>query len=125
MEQKAKRDKLSDLEVMFCEFLVGCIRNSKIENIHSGKEVRTKTGDYSDVKIVTPYGELAWNEVSKISQEEMREIKDNVRKSIQNFIATAKEEYGIDINFDKNSVWTKKIEEYILPNKNKFYAFKK
>lgn len=124
-ELKSKRDKLSDLEKVFCENLVASARNSKIEDIHSGTPPLSKTGDYSDVKVVTPFGEIPWNKVSKISQKEMGELKDSIRESIQNFIVKAKEEYGIEIKFDENSMWTKMVKEHILPNKNKFYVFKK
>jgi hypothetical protein len=38
-----------------------CFRNSKLEVLHTGKSARSKTGDYSDVKVVTPYGEIPWD----------------------------------------------------------------
>lgn len=128
-EQEAKEPKagseLSDYEKVFCEQLLGYIRNSEIENIHAGKFPSSKTGDYSDVKVVTPYGEIPWNELSRISQKEMGEIKDSFRKSIQSFIIIAKEEYGIEIKIDENSQWAKLVKEHILSKKEKFYAFRK
>jgi hypothetical protein len=35
-----------------------CVRNSKLEELHTGKSPRSKTGDYSDVKVVTPYSDV-------------------------------------------------------------------
>lgn len=43
-----------------------------LEQFHGGEPVRSKTGDYSDVKVVTPDGEFPWTEVSRISDEEMK-----------------------------------------------------
>jgi hypothetical protein len=34
----------------------------------------SKTGDYSDVKVVTPDREIAWNDISRISNGEMKEL---------------------------------------------------
>lgn len=47
-------------------------RNGLIEDIHAGKSPVSITGDFSDVRVVTPLGEIAWTEVSRISQEEMK-----------------------------------------------------
>jgi len=47
-------------------------RNGPIEDIHAGKGPLSKTGDFSDVKVVTPYGEIPWNELSRITEEEMK-----------------------------------------------------
>ena len=51
-----------------------CFRNTEIENIHAGLVPSSSTGDFSDVKVVTPFGEIAWNELSRISQEEMKAL---------------------------------------------------
>jgi hypothetical protein len=62
--------------------VVTCVRNTILEDYHAGIGPSSKTGDYSDVKVVTPYGEIPWNEVSRISDEEMKvlmiEIVNNV-----------------------------------------------
>jgi hypothetical protein len=50
------------------------LRNTELENIHAGTWPSTKTGDYEDVKVVSPYGEIPWNELSRISQEEMKDL---------------------------------------------------
>ena len=39
-----------------------CFRNSILENLHAGKVPDSKCGDYSDVVVKTPYGEIPWNE---------------------------------------------------------------
>ena len=55
-----------------------CFRNTKLENLHAGKSPSSKTGDYSDVKVVTPYGEIPWNEVSRFNDDEMKELMIDV-----------------------------------------------
>ena len=59
-----------------------CVRLTSIEKIHEGKLVRTKVGDYSDVKVVTPFGEIPWSEVSRITQEEMKVFNKEVVNKI-------------------------------------------
>jgi len=55
-----------------------CFRNSKLEEPHMGKSPRSKTGDYSDVKVVTPYGEIPWNDLSRLNDDEMKELMIDV-----------------------------------------------
>jgi hypothetical protein len=43
-----------------------CFRNSiALEDFHAGKAAISRIGDYSDVKVVTPDREIAWNDVSR------------------------------------------------------------
>lgn len=55
-----------------------CYRNTQLENLHAGTFPSSKIGDYSDVKVVSPYGEIPWNEVSRISDEEMCPLNKEV-----------------------------------------------
>ena len=49
-------------------------RNTILETIHAGRGVTSRTGRYDDVKVVTPDGEIPWNDVSHISDEQMRTL---------------------------------------------------
>jgi len=49
-------------------------RNTILEDIHAGRGVSSKTGTFEDVKVVTPYGEIPWNDVSHISDDQMRTL---------------------------------------------------
>ena len=52
-----------------------CFRNTNIEDIHAGISPVSKTGDFSDVFVVDATGnKIPWNEVSRISQAEMKEL---------------------------------------------------
>lgn len=56
-------------------------RNTFLEDIHAGTEPFSEAGDYSDVKVVTPRGEIPWAEVSRINNDEMRTLmKEAVNK---------------------------------------------
>ena len=51
---------------------------SCIEDIHAGVEPSSKTGHFSDAKLVTPYGEIPWNNLSRIRNDEMRDFMKQV-----------------------------------------------
>jgi hypothetical protein len=55
-----------------------CVRNTCIEDIHAGVEPSSKAGDFSDVNVVTPYGEIPWNKLSRIRDDEMRDFMKQV-----------------------------------------------
>src|ERR1700730_15428448 len=50
-----------------------CVRNA-LENLHAGIFPSSQTGDYSDVTVVTPYGEIPWSQLGRISDEEMKPL---------------------------------------------------
>ena len=50
-----------------------CVRNTFLERLHMGLTPKTKTGDYSDVKVIDGFGrETPWTETSKINDDEMK-----------------------------------------------------
>ena len=55
-----------------------CVRNTCIEDIHAGVEPCSKAGDFSDAKLVTSYGEIPWNNLSRIRNDEMRDFMKQV-----------------------------------------------
>lgn len=63
-----------DLDLMARSLVEVCFRNTKIEDLHAGVFPRSANGDWSDVRVVTPFGEIAWTDLSRISDAEMREI---------------------------------------------------
>jgi hypothetical protein len=62
-------------------------RNTLLEDIHAGRGVRSKTGTFDDVKVVTPYGDIPWNEVSHISDEQMRTLMIKAVNTIYTMLA--------------------------------------
>jgi hypothetical protein len=55
-----------------------CVRNTFLEELHAGTAPSSQVGDYSDVKVVTPYGEIEWNNVSRITQDQMKTLMKQV-----------------------------------------------
>lgn len=63
-----------------------CVRHTLIEEIHAGKSPITKTGDYSDVKVIDADGrEIPWNEVSRISDDEMKILMKSIVNRLYTF----------------------------------------
>jgi hypothetical protein len=59
-----------------------CVRNTFLEDLHAGISPSSKTGDYSDVKVVSPYGEIPWSKLSRLSDDEMRQLMKEVVNKI-------------------------------------------
>ena len=55
-----------------------CFRNSALEDLHTGMVPDSKTGDYSDVVVHTPFGQIPWNELSRFDNAEMKALMVDV-----------------------------------------------
>jgi hypothetical protein len=65
-----------------------CFRNSKLEDFHAGTFPSSQADDYSDVKVVSPYGEIAWNNLSRLSDDEMKALMIDVVDRCDRFLAS-------------------------------------
>jgi hypothetical protein len=84
-----------------------CVRNVEIENIHAAKPIVTKTGDYSDVKVIDAEGnEFAWPEVYNISDEEVELLMKGIVNRLYTFMMQ-----GDDPRFDKNMDYHKRFSQ--------------
>ncbi len=63
-----------------------CVRNSSLEALHAGVFPSSETGDYTDVKVVSPYGEIAWHRVSRMSDEEMKQLSEDIVNRLYTFL---------------------------------------
>jgi hypothetical protein len=63
-----------------------CFRNSELENLHAGKFPSSTSGDYLDVKVVSPNGDIAWNELSRLSDDEMKVLMIDVVNHCDKFL---------------------------------------
>jgi len=68
--------------------VMGVRNNTDLEDLHAGISPASKTGDYSDVKVVTPYGEIEWNQLSRISDPEMRSLMLSVERALELALCT-------------------------------------
>src|SRR5947209_309337 len=82
----------STLAVLLAKSIAAlCVRNTFLEELHSGTAPSSKSGDYSDVKVVTPYGEIPWQQVSRISDEEMKHLMKDIANRIYTFLCRQEE----------------------------------
>lgn len=49
-----------------------CFRNTRLADFHAGIVPDTQAGDYSDVRVVSPFGEIPWPRLSRLSDDDMR-----------------------------------------------------
>jgi hypothetical protein len=65
-----------------------CVRRGYLEKLHAGITPVTRSGDYSDVKVIDADGrEIPWNQVSRINQDEMKTLMTGVVNRIHTFLA--------------------------------------
>lgn len=55
-----------------------CFRNTALEDYHAGITPYSEAGDYSDVFVKTPAGEIPWSKLSRLSDEEMKTLMIDV-----------------------------------------------
>ena len=59
-----------------------CFRNTVLEEFHPGTVPDSRSGHFSDVVVKTPYGEIPWSDLSRLSDEEMKlVVRDAVNKT--------------------------------------------
>ena len=68
-----------------------CVRNSGIEDLHAGTFPDSRRGDFSDVKVVSPYGEIPWTDLSRISDEEMKRLMIEIVDRVFTFLTFPEE----------------------------------
>jgi len=84
-----------------------CVRNTEIEDIHAGTAPVTKTGDYSDVKVIDAEGrEIPWNEVSRISNDEMKGLMKQIVNRLYTFFIQ-----GEDPRFQKQAEYFERVSQ--------------
>lgn len=72
-----------ELQQRFAKYVaLRCFRNSTLENLHSGKVPASKTGDYSDVVVHTPFGQIPWREISRFNDAEMKDLMIDVNNKV-------------------------------------------
>jgi hypothetical protein len=88
-----------------------CVRNGFLEDLHSGITPSSKAGDYSDVKVVTPYGEIPWEKVSRISDVEMKRLIKGVVNQIYTFLCRKDDPAYLESFINMGSRYTVRWDE--------------
>ena len=79
-----------------------CVRRGYLEKLHTGITPVTRTGDYSDVKVIDAEGrEIPWNEVSRIDQAEMKILITGVVDRVYTFLVRTIFSPVQDLKFEK------------------------
>jgi hypothetical protein len=65
-----------------------CFRNSLLEDLHAGISPSSAAGDYSDVQVSSPYGSIPWPKVSRLNDDEMKDLMIDVVNRAYRFIHT-------------------------------------
>jgi ligand-binding SRPBCC domain-containing protein len=72
-----------------------CFRNTMLEDLHAGITPDSQTGDYTDVVVRSPYGEIPWPKLSRLSDEEMKALMiDVVNKTYRALIVLFDDRLG-------------------------------
>jgi hypothetical protein len=75
------------LQKRLAKYLVQrCFRNSVLEDLHAGIAPDSKAGDYSDVLVSTPFGEIPWPKLSRFVDEEMKALMIDVVQKTYEFV---------------------------------------
>lgn len=75
------------LQHMALALVESCFRNSILEDWHAGREIISPAGDFSDVKIVTPAGEMPYLDASRISDAEIKALMQQVVDAVFTFLS--------------------------------------
>jgi hypothetical protein len=51
-----------------------CFRNTILDDLHAGITPDSQIGDYTDVVVRSPYGEIPWPNLSRLNDEEMKAL---------------------------------------------------
>ena len=69
-----------------------CFRNTKLEDFHAGIFPSSQAGDFADVKVVSPFGEIPWSRLGRLSDDEMRVLMIDVVNHCYAFLTDLFEE---------------------------------
>ena len=75
-----------------------CFRNTMLEDLHAGITPDSQTGDYTDVVVRSPYGEIPWPKLSRLGDQEMKALMiDVVNKTYRALIVLFDDRLGDEL----------------------------
>jgi hypothetical protein len=83
-----------------------CVRHTCLEDLHSGEPVVSKTGDFSDVKVLTADGEIPWTEVSRISEPEMKKLMKQIVDKLYTVLVSLEDQEAMHLVFRRGHDYT-------------------
>lgn len=100
-----------------------CVRNTFLEDLHSGITASSQSGDYSDVKVVTPHGEIPWRQLSRLSDDEMKRLMKEIVDKVYTFLCRQEEPEFLDAFLRMGDLYASRWDEprmeqrFVLPVK--------
>jgi hypothetical protein len=100
-----------------------CVRNTFLEDLHSGTTPSSKTEDYSDVKVVTPYGEIPWHKLSRISDDEMKRLIKEIVNKVYTFLNRQADPAFLEAFLRMGEMYTRQwdepelVDDFVIPAK--------
>jgi hypothetical protein len=118
MSQESEKKMAADMAKIMTMI---CVRNTRLENIHSGIVPTSNTGDFSDVMVVDADGnKIPWNDVSHFDDNEMRELTREIVNRLYTFHLK-----GNDPDFRKLiNKWAPIAQKWDEPELDGFYVQK-
>lgn len=99
----SKEKKIELLSSIFAQVARNAMEGSTGEGrLHGGTYPSSLVGDYSDVYVITPYGFIPWNNLSKTNNKILSEIKKQIKKEIKLYLNILIND--IDIQLSENFV---------------------
>jgi hypothetical protein len=84
-----------EIQKRLAKYLVlQCFRNSVLEDLHAGTCPDSAAGDFSDVRVSSPYGVIPWAKLSRLNDDEMKVLMIDVVNRTYRFIHTLLNENG-------------------------------
>ena len=74
-------------------FVLQCVRNSQLEDLHAGIAPSSATDDYADVIVTSPLGTIPWPRVSRLNDEEMKQLVIDVVDRTYQFLHALLDEH--------------------------------
>lgn len=118
------RDADTSLAALLAKSIAAlCVRNTFLEDLHSGITPSSQSGDYSDVKVVTPYGEIPWNKLSRLSDEEMKRLMKEIGDKTYTFLCRQEEPEFLKAFLRMGEMYAARwdeprmAEKFVLPDK--------
>jgi hypothetical protein len=102
-----------------------CVRNTFLEDLHAGITPSSQSGDNSDVKVVTSYGEIPWGNLSRISDEEMKRLMKEIVDKLYTFLCRQEDPEFLEALLALGGRYTARWDEprleegFVLPAKRR------
>lgn len=100
-----------------------CVRNTFLEDLPSGITPSSQSGAYSDVKVVTPYGEIPWHKLSRLSDDEMKRLMKEIVDKIYTYLCRLEEPESLEAFLRLGDMYASRwddprlAEDFVLPVK--------